>query len=50
MLIYSIEGTTAYNVAQIKSQYLLPMSLICLFGTGHARYHEIGLLMLIETS
>jgi hypothetical protein len=31
MLIYSIEGTTANNVAQIQSQYLLPMSLgICL--------------------
>jgi hypothetical protein len=45
------ESTTANNFAQIQNQYLLPMSLWNLpFGTGHAGYSEIGLLMLIETS
>jgi hypothetical protein len=45
------EGPTTNNFAQIQNQYLLPMSLWNLpFRTGHARYHEIGLLMLIETS
>jgi len=45
------EGTTTNNFAQIQKQYLLPMSLgICLSELANARYHEIGLLILIETS
>jgi hypothetical protein len=45
------EGTTANNSAQIQKQiFFADVAWNLPFGAGHARYHEIGSLMLIETS
>jgi hypothetical protein len=44
------EGTTANDFAKSKTNIYCRCRLEFAFGTGPARYHEIGLLMLIETS
>jgi len=48
MSISIIKGVQPKIVPDINSISLAKVALGKLFGTGHVRYHEMGLMVLIE--